>query len=93
MSNIKEDVFLIIYELLEGRSITITEEISLIGGGGLFDSMKLLELCFKLEDKAEELGFEFDWTSDVAMSQSKGLFNTAGSLANEFIRQQSAQLQ
>jgi len=87
MSELKKEVFLIITELLEGRIIEIEDSISLIGAGGIFDSMKLLELCFQLEDKATELDFEFDWTSDTAMSKSQSLFKTAGSLADEFIRQ------
>jgi hypothetical protein len=49
--------------------------------------MKLVELCLELEDKATELGFEFDWTSDSAMSKSRSMFRTAGSLAAEFIHQ------
>ena len=49
--------------------------------------MKLVELCLELEDKATNLGFEFDWTSDAAMSRSRGMFRTAGSLAAEFINQ------
>lgn len=49
--------------------------------------MKLVELCLALEDKAPDLGFEFDWTSDAAMSNSRSMFRTAGSLATEFINQ------
>ena len=36
--------------------------------------MKLVELCLALEDKAVDLGFEFDWTSEAAMSRSRSLF-------------------
>ena len=53
--------------------------------------MKLVELCLALEDKATEMGFEFDWTSDVAMSRSRSMFRTAGSLADEFFSQMEAQ--
>ena len=49
--------------------------------------MKLVELCLELEDKATNLGSEFDWTSDAAMSRSRGMFRTAGSLTAEFINQ------
>ena len=49
--------------------------------------MKLVELCLAREDKATDLGFEFDWTSDDAMSNSRSMFRTAGSLAAEFINQ------
>lgn len=49
--------------------------------------MKLVELCLSLEDIAEDLGFEFDWTSEKAMSTSRSMFKDAGSLAKEFLRQ------
>ena len=52
--------------------------------------LKLVELCLLLEDKAAEYGFEFDWTSDAAMSKSRGMFRTAGALAAEFILQMEA---
>jgi hypothetical protein len=52
--------------------------------------MKLVELCLALEDFAEEKGFEFDWTSDQAMSRSRSMFRTAGSLAIEFKDQMDA---
>jgi hypothetical protein len=54
--------------------------------------MKLVELCILLEDMAAELGFEFDWTSDAAMSRSRSMFQTAGSLADEFIEQMGSKL-
>jgi len=46
--------------------------------------MKLVELCLALEDKAGDLDFEFDWTSEAAMSRSRSLFRTVNSLAEEF---------
>ena len=49
--------------------------------------MKLVELCLVLEDKAGDLGFEFDWTSEAAMSRSRSLFRTVTSLADEFLSQ------
>jgi len=52
--------------------------------------MKLVELCLELEDKAADIGFEFDWTSDSAMSRSRSMFRTAGSLAEEFVNQMEA---
>ena len=54
------------------------------------DSMKLVELCLTLEDKASDIGFEFDWTSDTAMSKSRSMFRTAGTLIEEFINQSTA---
>ena len=42
------------------------------------------------EAQAMEMGFEFDWTSDAAMSRSRSMFRTAGSLVAEFISQMEA---
>mgnify|MGYP005645760617 FL=1 len=76
-----------INDLLEDKSLNVTDEMPLIGGDSLLDSMKLVELCLLLEDDADDLGFEFDWTSESAMSKSRSMFRTAGSLGNEFIDQ------
>jgi len=83
---VKSEVFTQISQLLENKSLTVTDDMPLIGGDSVLDSMKLVELCLALEDKAAEIGFEFDWTSDTAMSRSRSMFRTAGSLATEFVR-------
>jgi acyl carrier protein len=84
---VKELVFEIINKLLPDKTITINGDMPLIGSEGIFDSMGLVELCVNLEDKASELGFEFDWTSDSAMSRTHSMFRTAESLATEFVNQ------
>jgi acyl carrier protein len=89
-SSIVDSVFSQIYYLLDDKSMPVTEDMPLIGGESVLDSMKLVELCLALEDKAHEIGFEFDWTSDAAMSRSRSMFRTAGSLAAEFISQMEA---
>ena len=71
--------------------VTIKPNTSLIGGESGLDSMKLVELCIALQDKASEIGFEFDWTSENAMSKSRSMFRSVQSLATEFIKQQSKQ--
>ncbi len=81
------DVFTAIGSLLDDDSIVVDAQLPLIGGATVLNSMKLVELCLLLEDKAAELGFEFDWTSDAAMSRSRSMFRTAGTLAAEFERQ------
>lgn len=86
-SNVKEEVFNVIKMLLDDKSQIVNDDTPLIGGESLLDSMKLVELCLELEDKATDLSFEFDWTSDTAMSRSRSMFRTAGSLATEFINQ------
>jgi len=89
-SNLENNVFSAITLLLEDRNIVVNSHTALIGDGSVLDSMKLVELCLLLEDKAAQCGFEFDWTSDIAMSKSRGMFRTAGALAAEFISQMEA---
>lgn len=90
-SEIQLTIYSIIAQLLEDKSLAVTDDLPLIGSKSVLDSMNLVELCLALEDKATELGFEFDWTSDAAMSRSRSMFRTAGSLASEFISQMEAQ--
>lgn len=82
----KEIVMFAINDALEVKE-EITEEMQLIGGDSLLDSMKLVQVCLALEDLADEHGFEFDWTSDAAMSKSRGMFRTVSALCEEFARQ------
>lgn len=86
-----KDVFEIIhdliYKIIDSKEIEINENSRLIGSDALLDSMGLVELCVNLEDRASDMGFEFDWTSESAMSRTSSIFGTAGSLASEFFRQ------
>jgi acyl carrier protein len=90
VESVKSEVFSQISLLLEDKSLKVTDDMALIGGDSVLDSMKLVELCLALEDKAADMGFEFDWTSDAAMSRSRSMFRTAGSLGTEFISQMEA---
>ena len=72
-------------------SIKVSPETSLIGGRSGLDSMALVELCLALEDRAEELNFEFDWTSDAALSKSKSMYRSVEALSNEFFSQYKRQ--
>jgi acyl carrier protein len=85
--SVKAKIFKQILTKLEDKSLRVADDMPLIGGESELDSMKLVELCLVLEDMATEMGFEFDWTSDAAMSRSRSMFRTAGSLAAEFISQ------
>ena len=85
----KEIVISAINDALEGKA-KITEEMPLIGGKSLLDSMKLVEVCLALEDIADEHGFEFDWTSEAAMSKSRSMFRNVATLATEFANQSEA---
>lgn len=90
--NIKQSmeiVISVVNEALEGK-VEITEEMQLIGGEKLLDSIKLVEVCLALEDLADEHGFEFDWTSEAAMSKSRGMFRSVATLAEEFVNQSKA---
>ena len=90
--NIKQAIEIVISainEALEGK-VEITEEMQLIGGKSLLDSMKLIEVCLALEDLADEHGFEFDWTSEAAMSKSRSMFRSVVALAEEFASQSEA---
>ena len=91
MIDIKRDIFEIIKNGINDKTIQINDDTELIGDGSVLDSMKLVELCLALEDFAEEKGFDFDWTSDQAMSRSRSMFRTAGSLLSEFKNQMATQ--
>ena len=85
----KEMVISAINDALEGQT-DISEDMPLIGGTSLLDSMKLVEVCLALEDLADELGFEFDWTSEATMSKSRSMFRSVAALAEEFATQSEA---
>ena len=87
----KEIVISVVTEALENAEsddeIEVTEEMQLIGGESLLDSMGLVGVCLELEDLADEHGFEFDWTSEAAMSKSRSMFRSVAALAEEFAKQ------
>lgn len=88
MSNLKTKIFAAIAELADNNAVQITDSTPLLGDGSVLDSMKVVTLCILLEDFAAELDFDFDWTSDAAMSRSRSMFRTAGTLVDEFLNQQ-----
>tara|TARA_X000000950_G_scaffold287543_1_gene400213 strand:- start:380 stop:649 length:270 start_codon:yes stop_codon:yes gene_type:complete len=65
----------------------LTKDTTLIGENSPLDSMGLVSLCIRLEEIAEEGGFEFDWTGET-LSKNKSIFLSIGTLAREFERQQ-----
>ena len=87
--NTYTEILKLIKDMLAHDNIVtkVDEEMQLIGSDRILDSMKLVELCLALEDKASDVGFEFDWTSDEAMSKSRSMFRTTGTLIEEFISQ------
>ncbi|OQW78591.1 MAG: hypothetical protein BVN32_06450 [Proteobacteria bacterium ST_bin14] len=90
MSDLKAKIFAAIAELADNDGVEITDSTHLLGDGSVLDSMKVVTLCILLEDFAAELDFDFDWTSDAAMSRSRSMFRTAGTLVAEFLNQQKA---
>ncbi len=84
---LKSRIFASIKSLADDESVVISDETPLIGDGSLLDSMNLVELCLSLEDLASDYKFSFDWTSETAMSKSRSMFRTAGSIASEFMSQ------
>ena len=97
--NTYTEILKLIEDLLasDGIDTKVDEEMQLIGGDSVLDSMKLVELCMALEDKAADMGFEFDWSSDyddeynsTSMSELNNMFRTAGTLIEEFINQSTA---
>lgn len=89
-SEIKSEIFDHIAALLNDDQGQITDDTPLLGGPSPLSSMQIVELCLALDDKANDLNFEFDWKSEAAMSKSKSMFRTAGSLAEEFLSQMTA---
>ena len=84
-----EDIIEIILEVADQdrEKITINAESSLVGANSLIDSMGLVQLCLALEEKGSDLGFDFDWTSEKAISSLNSIFKSPKTLSNEFNRQ------
>ena len=87
LKEVEERVFKEIQNVSEDKRAIVDKTTPLIGGEGTIDSVDLVEMCLELEDFAVELGFEFDWASEKAMSATNSIFKDAGSLSKEFIRQ------
>ena len=91
LKKVESRVFKEIQNVSEDKKSIITKKTPLIGGESesesIIDSVDLVDMCLSLEDFAVELGFEFDWTSEKAMSATNSIFKDAGSLSKEFIRQ------
>ena len=59
----------------------------LIGNASLLKSIELVTLCVSLEDYSESFNFQFDWTSDSAMSRTTSFLKDNQTLAKEFYQQ------
>lgn len=80
----------LISEIIGSDARAVSLDFPLMGGSNPIDSVKLVEICVRLEDYASEIGFEFDWTSESAMSRSRSMFQTIGTLFDEFSKQMAA---
>tara|TARA_Y200000002_G_C22515479_1_gene593209 strand:- start:534 stop:797 length:264 start_codon:yes stop_codon:yes gene_type:complete len=78
-----------IYELIENKELQINNETPLIGDDSPLDSMNIVSLCVRLEEIAEEMNFEFDWSGET-MSKSKSMFLSVSKLSEEFLRQKNS---
>ena len=67
--------------------LKIHDGIPILGEQSGLDSMQLVELCLILEERAEDFGFNFDWTSEKAMSKTNSIFKSPKTLAEEFKNQ------
>ena len=84
-----EDVIKILEEIsvMNNKSIEINENSLILNSDNNLDSMALVQLCIALEEKSNSLGFDFDWTSEKAMSSMNSIFRTPKSIADEFNKQ------
>ena len=79
-------------EIINILNTLLDEEISLDEESTIMDypqidSMVLVQLCIALEDIANKEGFNFDWTSEKAMSKLNSIFKSPKTLSEEFNRQ------
>ena len=86
-----DDVITEVLAVVGDPAVPLGADTALIGDGSVLDSMGLVELCLRLEDRATAMGFEFDWTSETAMSRSRSMFRTVEALQEEFSRQLAEQ--
>ena len=68
------------------KQIDINSNSSLLGGE-LIDSMTLVQICLRLEEEADKQNFDFDWTSEKAMSNMNSIFKSVDTLCKEFNKQ------
>lgn len=70
---------------------SFTAETTLIGSGSPLKSRELVELLVAVEEFAEDkIGIQFDWTSDSAMSETRSVYRTIGTLADHLAGLQKA---
>ncbi len=83
----KEIVLEALLSVLNGKEVEVEELSALSGPDSIIDSLSLVELCVELEDKANSMGFEFDWISESVMQKTSSMFTSVSSLIDEFFTQ------
>ena len=81
-----DELITLIKNVIEDE-IYLDKDTPLIGGDSSIDSMNLVQICIALEEKANDHGFEFDWTSEKAMSILHSIFKSPETLTREYNRQ------
>ena len=79
-----EEILEIIKGSIDSDNIQMSVDSHLIGSNSMVDSMGLVQTCIALEDKSQEHGFNFDWTSEKAMSTLNSIFRSPKSLNDEY---------
>tara|TARA_A100001388_G_scaffold224835_1_gene175861 strand:+ start:89 stop:349 length:261 start_codon:yes stop_codon:yes gene_type:complete len=82
-----DEIIELIEDVLE-KKLNLNSESTLLGGEEV-DSMSLVQICIRLEEEADKNNFEFDWTSEKAMSNINSMFKTIQSLTDEFNNQKN----
>ena len=86
---IVEELINIINNVVEDNNELVSSS-PLIGEDSSIDSMNLVQICIALEEKSQEDGFYFDWTSEKAMSSLNSIFKTPASLTEEYNSQMNS---
>jgi hypothetical protein len=76
-------VISVIGKATESSAESFVEGIALIGPEAALNSRQLVEVLLELEEFAEDdLGVEFDWTADSALSMTRSIMRTIGTLVD-----------
>ena len=86
------EVVKMLTDIIDDPNFSIDEKSPLVGSSSYVDSMTLVQLCIKLEEESIKLDFNFDWTSEKAMSAMNSIFRNCRSIAEEFNSQHQSSI-
>ena len=73
----------IVRSVLDDTDIKVNKDTILLGEESLVRSRELVEILLEIEDFMEdEFSFEFDWSSNSAMSEANSNYKTITTLTN-----------